>query len=251
MTVARSSFIEGEVIENRQWTDGLYSLKIRVAQLPFKSGQFIRLQLPVNEEVLAKSYSLINAPDESDVEVFYNVVPEGKLSNALAALKSGDSVSVSQPAFGFFVLDEIPESKYLWMIATGTGLGPYISMLKTEKIWQRFDKVVLVHGVPFAAELAYSTFLKTLQAQQPEKFTYLSSVTREPNPNGLEQRVTDSLADGSLEALAGQTIHKDDSHVMLCGSHNMIKDMKVLLAEQDMHRHLRHKPGHVTTEQYF
>ena len=148
MTIIRSSFITGEVIANRAWTERLFSLRICVDQMPFKAGQFVRLQLPVDGEVVAKSYSLVNAPDESDIEVFYNTVPGGQFSNRLAGLEVGDSIEVSQPAHGFFVLDEIPTSRHLWMFATGTGLGPYISILKTAEVWERFEKIVLIHGAP-------------------------------------------------------------------------------------------------------
>lgn len=261
MTIQRSTWQQGEVIENKAWTERLFTLRIRMPQQPFKAGQFIRLQLPINTgdgdndaaETVAKSYSLVNAPQEADdvVEVFYNTVPDGRLSNALAALQVGDSIEVSQPANGFFVLDEVPEAKHLWLFATGTGLGPYISILKTADVWQRFDKIVLVHGVPLRAELAYGDLIQQWQEQYSEQFQFVSCVTQEENPDGLETRITTALADGSLEKVAGLTINKDDSHVMLCGNHAMINDMKSLLAEHHMEKHLRHKPGQITTEQYF
>ncbi|MCG8426897.1 MAG: ferredoxin--NADP reductase [Chromatiales bacterium] len=251
MTILRSSFIEGEVIENKTWTERLYSLRIRVELMPFKAGQFVRLQLPVGGEVVTKSYSLINAPDEPDLEVFFNTVPNGRLSNALAALRGGDRIEVSQPAQGFFVLDEIPETRHLWMFATGTGLGPYISILKTADVWKRFEKVVLVHGVPLMKELAYADLIGTWQQKYPDQFRFVSCVTREQNSAGLHGRMTDLFVNDVLEKQIGLEISKDNSHVMLCGNHNMIKDMKALLAERGMSRHLRHKPGQVTTEQYY
>ena len=251
MTIIRSSFITGEVIENRAWTERLFSLRIRADRTPFKAGQFVRLQLPVDGEPVAKSYSLVNAPDEPDMEVFCTTVPNGRLSNILVTLQVGDTIEVSQPAQGFFVLDEIPESKHLWMFATGTGLGPYISILKTAEIWVRFEKIVLVHGVPLIEELAYVDLIWTLQQNHPEQFRFASCVTREQNPVGLHGRMTDLLANGVLEKQAGLAISKEDSHLMLCGNHSMIDDMKTLLAECGMSKHLRHKPGHITTEQYF
>lgn len=259
MAIQRSTWQQGEVIENKAWTERLFTLRIRVAQQAFKAGQFIRLQLPIaatsgkEPEMVAKSYSLVNAPHEAAdvVEVFYNTVPDGRLSNALAALQVGDSIEVSQPANGFFVLDEVPDAKHLWLVATGTGLGPYISILKTDQVWQRFKKIVLVHGVPLRAELAYADVIRQWQAVHPEQFRFVSCVTQEANPDGLAGRITTMLAEGMLEKAAGVAMHKDDSHVMLCGNHAMINDMKALLAERNMDKHLRHKPGHITTEQYF
>lgn len=251
MTIARSAFVTGEVLENKAWTERLFSMTIQTEQLPFKAGQFVRLQLPVDGEVIAKSYSLVNAPDEDHMEVFFNTVPNGKLSNALASLNVGDQVEVSQPANGFFVLDEIPESKHLWMFATGTGLGPYISMLKTQEIWDRFEKVMLIQGVPTRAELAYSDMISETLKSLPEQFRFVSCVTREPHPDGLEGRYTELLEIGDLENHIGVELSPEDSHVMLCGNHHMINDMNKILGERGLEKHLRHKPGHITTEQYF
>jgi ferredoxin--NADP+ reductase len=219
--------------------------------MPFKAGQFVRLQLPVDGDRLAKSYSLVNAPDEPDVEVFYNRVPGGRFSNSLASLQAGDSIEVSQPANGFFVLDEIPASRHLWMFATGTGLGPYISILKTSVVWERFEKIVLIHGAPLVQELAYADLIGSWQQNNPEQFRFAACVTREQNPAGLHGRVTELLAKGELEQRIGLGISHQHSHVMLCGNHNMIKDMRDVLAERGMSKHLRHQPGQITTEEYF
>lgn len=251
MTIKRSHFSTGEVIENKAWTDRLYSLKIRAELMPFKAGQFIRLQRPVDGDVIAKPYSLVNSPDEPDIEVFFNKVENGRLSSSMAALQAGDTIDYSQPATGFFVLDTVPESKHLWMFATGTGLGPYISILKTAEAWQRFENIVLVQGVPLLEELAYADIIGTWRQQYPEQFRFVSCVTREQNPAGLQGRITELLGQGDLEKHAGLEINEANSHIMLCGNHNMIDDMKVLLGKRGMDKHLRHKPGHITTEQYF
>ncbi len=253
--IVRTSWHDAEVLENRSWTDRLFSLRLQTGAMPFKAGQFVTLRLPVmvegESELVAKSYSLINAPHEQDFEIFYNIVPNGKLSNALAALNKGDKLEMSQPAKGFFVLEEIPDVPHLWMVATGTGLGPYLSILKTEEPWQRFEKIVLVHSVPKASELAYAELIAAFGEKYPEKFRFIACVTREANQDGLEIRVTDALASGALEAHVQIPISADNTHIMLCGNHNMLNDMKALLAERGMQRHLRHKPGHITTEQYF
>jgi ferredoxin--NADP+ reductase len=253
--IIRTSWHNAEVLSNYRWTGRLLTLRIRTEPMPFVAGQFVTLRLPVatenGTELVAKSYSLINAPDEDALEIFYNIVPNGKLSNALARLQAGDNLEISQPAKGFFVLDEIPAVPNLWMIATGTGLGPYLSILKTAQPWQRFQKIVLVHGVPLVNELAYTDLIQTFAAQHPEQFRFISCVTREANPLGLEGRITTCLESGALEHMAGTQITPVDTHIMLCGNHNMLNDMKALLAQRGMQRHLRHKPGHITTEQYF
>lgn len=255
MSIIRSQWVQGRVLKQHQWSERLFSLWIDMPLQPFKAGQFIKLQLPVEQEgevkPLAKSYSLVNPPTESIAEVFYNIVPNGRLSTALSQLRAGDSVEVSQPANGFFTLDEVPQAEHLWMIATGTGLGPYLSILRTDAVWQRFSKVVVVHSVPLRSELAYSELLSDLQTKYSEQLSVLTCVTREPNPQGLAERVTTALESGRLEQRVGLDIHPAKTHVMLCGNHGMLDDMKVLLAARGLQRHLRHKPGHITTEQYF
>ena len=251
MAITRSDFVTGKVIENKAWTERLYTLKIRVKQLPFRAGQFVRLQLPVEGEALAKPCSLVNSSDKQDLEIYYNTVQNGQLSNELAALEVGDTIYVSQPAFGYFVLDQIPESKHLWMFATGTGVGPFISLLRSSEIWTRFEKIVLVHSVPIIEELTFAELTEKLQKEHPEQFQYLPCVTRENFSTGLNGRMTDLLVNGDLEKMAGYEINKESSQVMLCGNHNMINDMKTLLAERGMRRNLSHKPGNITTEQYF
>lgn len=256
MTIIRTTWHSAEVVANHRWTERLLTLRLTTDPMPFLAGQFVTLRLPIpladgSDELVAKSYSLINAPHEPVLEIFYNIVPNGKLSTALSRLQPGDMLEISQPAKGFFVLDEIPAVPNLWMLATGTGLGPYLAILKTAQAWERFHTITLVHGVPLVSELAYADLIGSWAAQYPERFRFLGCVSREANPQGLEGRITTNFASGALEAAAGRSITSADTHVMLCGNHNMLNEMKVLLAERGLQRHLRHKPGHITTEQYF
>jgi len=142
-----SAFLAARVIENKQWAENLFSVRLEVELQPFKAGQFVRVQLQIDGEPMAKPYSLVNSPEQDIAEVFYNIVPDGPMSNGLAALKPNDTIEISQPAAGFFVLDELPDTKNLWMFATGTGLGPYLSILQQNEVWDKFDKLVLVHAV--------------------------------------------------------------------------------------------------------
>ena len=253
--VVKSSWVTGKVLENFQWSKRLLSLRIEADIGDFKAGQFVRLQVPLEidgvMQPLSKSYSLINAPGEAPLEIFYNIVPNGKLSNALAALKSGDSIEVSQPANGFFVLDEVPVTEQLWMVATGTGLGPFLSILQTAQAWDRYRHIILVHSVPVVSELAYSELIQSFAQTYPDQFCFISCVTREENPVGLAMRVTTALASGELERQAGLSFSAAQAHFMLCGNHNMLNDMKDLLGQRGLNKHLRHKPGQITTEQYF
>ena len=255
--ITRSHWKEATVKSLHQWNDGLYTLHLDVELLPFQGGQFVRLQLPLEVEgetkPVARSYSLVNTPDEPGAEILFNAVPGGALSNALAALQVGDVLEVSQPAQGFFVLDEVPDCETLWLISSGTGVGPSLAMLKTAQAWARFKKVVLVHSASYAAQLPYADLVASFQAAHPAQFVYVPCVTREANPleGGLSERVTSALSSGALEETAGAAINAESAHVMLCGNRQMLVEMKALLGERGMTRHLRRRPGHITTEEYF
>ena len=246
-----SAFLAARVIENKQWADNLFSIRLSVELQPSKAGQFVRVQLRIDGEPMAKPYSLVNAPEQEIAEIFYNTVPDGPMSNGLAALKPGDVIEISQPAAGFFVLDELPDTKHLWMLATGTGLGPYLSILQNEEVWQRFDKLVLIHAVSYANNLAYQPLISEFSHQQPSQFKYVPIVSREDHLGALKGRIPALITDGQLEDAAGLTISPDTTHIMLCGNQNMIADARSVLAEKGLNKHLRRKPGHITTEQYF
>ena len=244
------------VVENRRLTERHFILILKADLLPFEAGQFARLQVEVKDDegklqALAKPYSLVNAPDEEYAEVYFNTVPDGKVSNALAQLQAGDTLEISQPCVGFFVLSLIPDVRHLWMLSTGTGIGPYLSMLKTEDVWKRFEKIILVHAVPYANELCYSEVIEKFTHKYPDIFQFIPIVSREDHKGVLKGRIPELIDKGALEKAASLTISKEDSHVMLCGNSGMLKDTKAILKQRGMDRHLNHKPGHVSSEQYF
>ncbi len=254
-----ANWIPANVIENRKLTPRHYSLILDAELMPFEAGQFARLQVKLDGETdeegellkVAKPYSFINTPDEKYIEVYFNIVPDGRVSNALAALKPGDTLEIAQPCVGFFVLSQVPDVSDLWLLSTGTGIGPYLSMLKTEKPWQRFNKIILVHAVPRAEELTYQDLIRQFEKEHPDQFQYIPVVSREDHGDALKGRIPALIEDGSLEKKAGIDINKENSHVMLCGNSGLLKDTKEVLKKRGMERHLNHKPGHVSSEQYF
>jgi ferredoxin--NADP+ reductase len=256
-----TNWITAKVIENRKLTDRHYALIFEADFLPFQAGQFARLQIEALSEEqdkegelekFANPYSLINTPDEKYGDVYYNTVPNGKVSNGLAALKTGDTLEIAQPCVGFFVLSQIPKNvKNLWMLSTGTGIGPYLSMLKTSDAWERFENIVLVHAVPHADELCYSELIEQFKTDHLDKFQFIPVVSREDHNGALRGRIPALIEDNSLEEQANLKISKEDSHIMLCGNSGMLKDSKAILKERGLDRHLNHKPGHVSAEQYY
>ena len=245
-----AKWIDAKVREKKQWAEGLYSLRFEGHTPELRAGQFIRVGVEHEDDVLARPYSLMNVPGTDHLEIFFNVVEEGPLSPKLAALEPGDDVKIAPKANGFLVIEEIPETRDLWMVATGTGVGPFISILQAGELWARYENVMLVYSVSVASELAYQEELQALVQQQPERFRYLPIVTREKVEDTIDRRVTTALADGGLEEAAGVKISREDSHVMMCGNSAMIADMFEELDKRGMKKHLRREPGHITTEKY-
>ncbi len=238
------------VTENHAWTDRLFSLRFAVELPSFKAGQFVRVALDIGGERIARPYSLVSSPGDEQGEIYFNPVPDGPLSPQLAKLVAGDTLWISDSANGFLVLDEVPDCRDLWLMATGTGVGPFVSMLATDIPWQRFAHVHLVHSVRTQAELGYRDRFTALQAARGEQFRYLPVVTREQVPDCFAARIPALLRDGSLERAAGAAINPTDSHVMLCGSQTMITEVSTLLGERGLKRHRRREPGHISTEKY-
>ena len=245
-----ANWLDGKVIDNRRLTDELTSLIIDAPLKIFESGQFVRIGLEQDGEIVARPYSLVNTDDETYLEVYFNIVDEGPLSPRLFALKAGDAVLVANNPSGFLTVSEVPECKHLWMIATGTGIGPFLSILKNEAVWQRFEKVVLCYSVSLGEELAYQGLIQQIAEQHGAKFSFVPIVTRESFADAMTRRVPALMQDGSLEQRASIEINADDSHVMMCGSKDMIADVSETLISRGMKKHRRRDPGHFTTEKY-
>ena len=147
-----SKWLEGRVIENRRWTDTLFSLRVEAPRLGFEAGQFVRIAV---DERVARPFSFVNPPEDPVLEFYGIVVPEGPLSPKLMQLRAGERLLVAANPAGFLVLSEVPDAETLWLVSTGTGIAPFLSILRTETQWQRFRNVVLVHAVRHTRELVY------------------------------------------------------------------------------------------------
>lgn len=245
-----ANWLEGKVVENRRLNDYLTSLIIDVDLQGYEPGQFVRIGLQDGDEIVARPYSLVNTPEEKHLEVYFNIVEQGPLSPRLFALEAGDEILVSDLPSGFLTVSEVPTAQQLWMIATGTGIGPFLSILKSDSAWDKFEQLVLCYSVSYAAELAYQDLIEQISEQRGEQFRYVPIVTRESHGSGLGKRVTAVLQDGSLERFSGLDINAEDSHVMMCGSASMIADVSAALTQRGMQKHRRRNPGHFTTEKY-
>lgn len=243
----------GTVVERIDWNDRLFSLRIKSELAPFKAGQFIKLSQVQGDKRIARAYSLVNAPGAPWQEVLAVTVEEGQLSPALHELAVGDSIDITPSANGFMTLDELPENmgRHLWLLATGTAIGPFISMLETPAPWQRFEQIVLVYGVRLAEDLAYWTRLEELAALYPGQLVLVPCVTREAVKGALGCRIPAGLADGSIEQQAGININAQDAQVMLCGNPEMVADALIELQGRGLVKNLRRTPGQITMEKYW
>lgn len=245
------AWLEGRVLENRRWTPHLFSLRVAAPPLAFEAGQFVRIALDVAGERVARPFSFVNPPGDAVQEYYGIVVPEGLLSPRLERLAPGDMLYVATNPSGFLVLSEVPDAGSLWLVSTGTGIAPFLSILRTEVPWRRYGRVILVHAVRHANELAYAEMIAGISAAQSGRLAYVPMVSREAHPGALAGRIPAAIRDGRLEAAAGEVLAPGDSQVLLCGNPDMVKDTIAALSERGMKKHRRRSPGQITTEAFW
>ena len=244
------NWIETEVIEHIKWTDSLASLKFKGTVLPYTSGQFTKVGLEINGEIVSRPYSYVSSPNDDFLEIVYVNVPDGILTPKLHNLKVGDKLMTMEKSSGFFTMSEVPEGQNLWMLATGTGLGVFISLLRTSEPWQRFENIVLVHGVRNSNELIYQDQINEFDKMNPGKFKYVKTVTREEKEGCLNMRIPAGLDSKMIQESANLEINQD-SQIMICGNPDMINETVELLGKQGLERNRRSKPGNITLEKYW
>jgi ferredoxin--NADP+ reductase len=245
-----TQWLEAKVLDNRHWTDALFSLRVAGPSLAFEAGQFVRLALDIDGERVARPFSFVNPPADPVHEFYGIVVPEGPLSPALARLQPDDTLYLAPNPAGFLVLSEVLDAETLWLVSTGTGIAPFLSILRTEAPWRRFKNVVLVHAVRHAKELVYRDLI--LETSRKQKLRYVSFVSREPHPGSLSGRIPAAVRDGRLEQAAGGIkISPESSQVLLCGNPDMLKDASAALVERGLRKHRRRNPGQISVESFW
>lgn len=240
-----------KVVEKKVWTDGLFTLRLNAPQVePFEPGQFLHLAIQDGDKTINRPYS-VASPHGDTLDFFIVVVPEGELTPRLWTLNPGDSIQIGQRAAGGFTLSKTPTAEVLWLLSTGTGLAPYIAMLRETTIWDRYQKIVVVHGARFARDFGYAEELSQLQRENPSKLKYVPAMTREKCQGTLFGRLTSCLEDGSLEQAADAQLRPENSAVMLCGNPDMLDQMEAMLIARGLKRHRSKNPGHIVTERYW
>lgn len=232
------------LLERRDWAPGLATFTLGDVRPELTPGQFMSVGLEGPDGVIRRPYSVASALGEP-LEFFIVRVDGGALTPRLFDLSPGDRVWIDPRPAGAFTLRFVPPAPVLWLIATATGLAPYISMLRAG-VTERFERVVVVQGVRTGDQLAYADELRA----HPQ-VTWVPLTSREVHPGALTGRVTQALLDGRLEGAAGASLQPSDSQVLMCGNPDMLSEMFDLLADRGMTRNRRSAPGHITLERYW
>ncbi len=253
-----SNFNEETVLSVHHWTDNLFSFTTtRNPTFRFRNGEFTMIGIPINGKPLLRAYSVASANHEENLEFFSIKVDNGPLTSHLQHLKVGDTVMVSRKATGTLVIDNLFAGRNLFLLGTGTGLAPFLSVIKDPETYERFEKVVLVHGVRQVAELAYGDTITTTLPEDEligellrDKLVYYPTVTREPFRN--TGRITDLLASGKItDDLGLDALDPEHDRVMMCGSPGMLVDTKALLLDRGFIEGNHGEPGQFVIEKAF
>jgi ferredoxin--NADP+ reductase len=240
------------------WTDMLFSFTTtRAPSFRFLNGQFTMIGLEVEGRPLLRAYSMASANHEEQLEFFSIKVPDGPLTSRLQHLKVGDRILVNAKPTGTLIHDNLLPGRRLYLLGTGTGLAPFLSIIKDPETYSRYEKVVLVHGCRQISELAYGEFITRDLPQHEflgecvrEQLVYYPTVTREPFRN--RSRITDLIISGKLSEEVGcDPISPEHDRVMLCGSPSMLQDLVGILHEKGFEEGNHSEPGHYVIEMAF
>ena len=276
------------VLSKTTWTPNLFSFTVtRPASFKFTAGQFVRLGVNSSQlnyyqqidhkqpaqvdqateqdtkeqktdEPVFRAYSIVSSPFDEVLEFFSIVIPDGAFTSQLQHLQVGDELLLDTTPFGFLTLARYqkPQPKDLWLLATGTGLAPFLSMLQDMQTWQDYEHIVLAYSARTIEELAYIGKVEQLQADfgslvdNPAKLIFIPIVTREPMDGALSERLPKLLLDDSLQQRAGLSLDIDSAHVMLCGNPEMVEDTKETLKSLGMVMNRRGE-GNIAVENYW
>lgn len=253
-----SAFNEEQVLAVRHWTDNLFSFTTtRAPSFRFQNGQFTMIGLPVDGRPLLRAYSLVSTNYDETLEFFSIKVPDGPLTSRLQHLKEGDRIIVSRKATGTLVLDNLEPGRNLYLLGTGTGLAPFMSIIRDPETYERYERVVLIHGCRRVAELAYGdTIARDLPDDEflgeciREKLVYYPTVTREAFRN--QGRVTDLITSAKLfEDIGLPRLEAARDRVMLCGSPEMVGQTRQILDAAGFVEGNHGEPGQFVVERAF
>jgi len=243
------------VLSVHRWTDTLFSFTLtRPAHFKFTAGQFARIGLKVGEELVVRAYSIVSSPYDETLEFFSIVVPDGAFTSNLQHLKVGDELYLEKIPYGFLTLAryQLPLPKDLWLLATGTGLAPFLSMLQDFETWSKYQHIHLVYSVRTRAELAYVDRIQEIAQTFGEGhsgFKFVPVITRDATAD-LHERLPRLIENGALEQAVGMSFDPNTSHIMLCGNPEMVEDTKEALKRRGLSMNRRGE-GNIAVENYW
>lgn len=253
-----SAFTSEAVLSVKHWTDTLFSFTTTRSQsLRFDSGQFVMMGLEIEGRPLTRAYSVVSASYDDFLEFLSIKVQDGALTSRLQHIKEGDSILVGRKPTGTLVVGNLRPGRNLYLLGTGTGLAPFMSIIRDPETYERFEKVVLVHGCRIVSELAYGDrIMSELPTDEfigdaiREKLVYFPTVTREPFRN--RGRITDLMASGELfSELSLPDLSPEHDRVMLCGSPEMLGQLKAFCVERGFEEGNSGQPGDFVIEKAF
>ena len=273
--------IRVKVIEVTRWAPTLLSFKVtRPDGFKFTAGQFVRLGIhgkdlqyfaqnyetklitsetqdkPIDlDGYVFRAYSVASSPYDEFIEFFSVVIPHGEFTSKVNHIQVGDSLLLNTTPFGYLTLAryQLPLPNDLWLLATGTGLAPFLSILKTIEVWQQYQRIILVYSARTSQELAYQAeigSIKSIYGDNGAAFVFLPIVTREADYAGEKARIPNLILSGKLTELVGQKLDKERSHVMLCGNPQMVEDTKEALKSIGLTMNRRGE-GNIAVENYW
>ena len=251
-------FLEERVLTVHHWTDRLFSFTTTRGQgLRFSNGHFTMIGLMVDGKPLLRAYSVVSANYEEHLEFLSIKVPNGPLTSRLQHIQVGDTILVGKKPTGTLLIDYLLPGKRLYLISTGTGLAPFMSVIRDPDTYEKFQEVILIHGVREVAELAYHDYItqelprhEILGEMVSKQLKYYPTVTREPFKH--QGRINELIENGKLAADLGlPQLNALEDRVMLCGSPEMLASLKTLLEKRDFEEGSTTRPGDFVIERAF
>ena len=254
-----SAFISETILDVRHWTDAYFSFTCtRDDGFRFENGQFVMIGLEVDGKPQMRAYSIASPNWDEHLEFFSIKVQNGPLTSRLQHIKPGDTLLLSRKPTGTLLISDVHPGGHLYLLATGTGLAPFLSVIRDPATYERFDKVIVTHGVRNAEDLAYRDYIERelpqheyLGEQIREKLLYYPAVSREPFKH--HGRITDLMANGTMQRDLGlPEINPATDRAMICGSPQMLADFRKLLDERGLVASPKiGQPGHYVFERAF